>query len=96
MENLYFSLYDLLNDDDNNDNSEFIDTIGKISGNHDINAQSKYYNIDEYTSAVNTNTNYYTNIIHLNIRSLSKNFDLLRSMLNCLPKHPDVIALTET
>ena len=44
MENLYNSLYDSL--DDGNNNIDLINIIEKISGNHDVNAQSKYYNID--------------------------------------------------
>lgn len=40
--------------------------------------------------------NNYLNVIHINIRSLQKNFDGLKSFLSCLPKPPDIIALTET
>ena len=48
------------------------------------------------TSSTDPLANNYINIIHINIRSLQKNFDLLKSMLNCLPKQPDIIAITET
>lgn len=98
MENLYKSLYDDLNE--NNDtctNLNFeVNIIDKISGQHDINCLSKYYNFEEYSADTETLGNNYINIIHINIRSLHKNFDLLKSFLNCLPKLPDVIAVTET
>ena len=68
----------------------------KNSGNHNIDGQSRYFNTEEYISATNSYDNNYSSIIHLDIRSLPKNFDFLRLMLNCLPKLPDVIALTET
>lgn len=40
--------------------------------------------------------NNFINIIHMNIRSLKKNFDTLQTFLNSFPKPLDVIALTET
>lgn len=95
MENLYNSLFDLL-DDDGNDNSDLINIIGKISGNNDINAQSMYFNIDDYKITISHYKNYYSNAIHVHFRSLPKNFDILNSVLHYLPKHPDIIALTET
>lgn len=93
MENLYKSLYESLDDDNNFDLTNIFE---KMSGNVDITAQSRYYNIEEYTSTTLPYCNNYTNIIHLNIRSLPKNFDSFKAMLNCLPKEPDVIPLTET
>lgn len=53
-------------DDDGNNNSYLIDIIEKNSGNHDINAQSRYFNIEEYTLATNPYHNNYINIMHLN------------------------------
>ena len=38
----------------------------------------------------------YLNILHVNIRSLQKNFDNLVCFIKCLPKPPDIIAVTET
>ncbi len=98
MENLYKSLYDDLNQ--NNDvfntlNFE-LNIIENISGQHDVNYLPKYYNFEEYSSATESLGNNYINIIHIHIRYLHKNFYLLKSFLNCLPKLPDVIAVTET
>ena len=56
MESLYNSLYDSLGDDGNN-NSDLFNIIEKFSGNHDINAQSRYFNIEEYTLATNSYLN---------------------------------------
>ena len=97
MENLYRSLYDDLINDDNNQTHNFdLDIIEKISGQSDINTLSKYYNIEEYCELLEPMGNYYINIIHINIRSIHNKFDTLKSWLNCLPKPPDVLALTET
>lgn len=97
MENLYNSLYDdnLINNTTNTFNLE-LSQIKKIAGHQDINCLSKYYNFEEYTSALNPLANNYISVIHINIRSLQKNFDILKSFLNCLPKPPEVIAVTET
>lgn len=95
MENLYKSLYDDIIHNDCDGNSD-ISVIEKILGGHDLNALSKYFSFEEYTSVTDPLTNNYINIIHINIRSLQKNFDLLKSMLNCFPKQPDIIAITET
>ncbi len=98
MENLYKSLYGDLNQ--NNDAFNTLDfelnIIENISGQHDVNYLCKYYNSEEYSSATESLGNNYINIIHISIISLHKNFYLLKSFLNCLPKLPDVIAVTET
>ena len=97
MENLYSSLYEdyIRNNDNDNSNIE-LSVIEQISGHQDINSLSKYFNFDEYSSTVDSLDNNYLNIVHINIRSLHKNFDGLKSFLSCLPKTPDIIALTET
>ena len=97
MENLYSSLYEdcIFNNDNDNSNLES-SVIEQISGHHDINSLSKYFNFDEYSSSIDSLDNNYLNLIHINIRSLHKNFDCLKSFLSCLPKTPDIIAITET
>lgn len=54
-----------------------------------------YYNFD-YSSAIDSLDNNDLNFIHINIRSLYKNFDCLKTFLSCVPKTPDVMAITET
>ena len=95
MENLYKSLYDDVNQNSDNNNFES-NVIKMISGQYDVNSLSRYFSFEEYNSVTDTLGNNYLNIIHINIRSLHKNFDSLKSFLTCLPKPPDVIAVTET
>ena len=95
MENLYKFLFDDLIQDDDTHNFD-IDVINKISGHSDISALSRYYNIEEYSTETEHMGKNYLSIMHINIRSLQKNFDTLKSFLNCLPKPPDVLAVTET
>ena len=97
MENLYSSLYeDIINDDNNQTSNYDLEIINKISGQSDIHTLSKYYTIEEYSELLKPMRNYYINIMHINIRSIQNKFDTLKSMLNCLPDPPDVLALTET
>lgn len=98
MENLYKSLYDdvNLNEDNINTHNFELSVIEKISGHCDTNTLSRYFNIEEYASTVKSLGDNYISIIHVNIRSLHKNFDSLKSFLCALPNLPDVIALTET
>ena len=97
MENLYSSLYeDYIPNNDNDNFNIDLSVIEQISGHQDINSLSKYFNFDEYSSATASLDNTYLNLMHINIRSLQKNYDNLKSFLSCLPKTPDIIALTET
>ena len=95
MENLYPSLfYTIYNlQDDHDIGLEYIRTT---YGHTDTTSLSKYYNLDSYTQTTHHAPLPFTNIIHVNIRSIRKNFDHLKSLLHCLPKPPDVIAVTET
>ena len=95
MENLYESLYeDIIRDDDTHNFD--IEVINKISGQHDLRSLSRYYNIEDYCTISEPMGDNYLNIIHVNIRPLQKNLDLLTSLLKCLPKPPDVLAVSET
>ena len=98
MENLYKPLFDDINQKEDNIDAFNFETnmITKISGQYDTNSLSRYFNFQEYNSATDLLGKSYLNIIHLNIRSLHKNCGSLKSLLTCLPKLPDVIALTET
>ena len=97
MENLCKSLYsDIIHDDDTHSPTFDLNMINTIRGKTDICSLSRYYNINEYISEVNTTGDRYINIIHQNMRSIHKNFDVFKTFLNSLPKLPDFIALTET
>ena len=97
MENLYKSLYsDIIHDDDTHSPIFDLNMINTSSGQTDIFFVSRYYNINQYISEVNTTGDRSINIIHVNVRSIHKNFDVFKTFLNSLPKLPDFIALTET
>ena len=98
MENLYKSLYDdIINDDNTNAHNFDLDIVNKISGQSDISSLSRYYSIEEYSAVAEPmGNNKYINISHINIRSIQKKLETLKSLLNCLPKPPDILAVTET
>lgn len=80
MENLYKSLFENIHsnwDEANSFNFE-LSTIAKISGHCDLNSISKYFNFVEYKYATEPLGNNFHNIIHINIRSLHKNFELFK------------------
>lgn len=62
---------------------------------NDFKAISKCYDLDNYKS-LTIIISHFINILHLNTRSLKKNFDHLKSLILTLNKSPDIIALTET
>lgn len=93
MQNLYDSLYD---DGDVFSTNLCKSVMEKISGQRDPNTLSNYFNFEGYISANESLGGKNVNIIHINIRSLRKNFDLLQSFLKCLPKPLDTVAITET
>ena len=85
MENLYPSFFDtLFNFEDDNDIGP--DYIKTIYGHTDGQSLSKYYDIDNYNLATKLLKFPYTSILHVNIRSINKNFDQLKTLLQCLPK----------
>ncbi len=100
MENLYASLYDdIITDNSENPNDTSLDIIRTVNGHTDLTSISNYYSIEEYNQQTQTTSNIpksSLSILHLNIRSLQKNYDNLTSFLNCLSIQPHVIALTET
>lgn len=55
--------------------------INKISGQSDICSLSKYFNTEDYTAELETPEGKNINILHLNIRSIHKNFDALKAFL---------------
>ena len=98
MENLYHSLFeDLFSDDDHSNTPNYeSDIIKTISGQSDLQSLSKYYNIDEFTTASKTIGHHYLNILHINIRSIKYKIDTLKAFIHSLPKTPDILAITET
>ena len=49
----------------------------------------KYHDSNSYTIAIPTNCSDYFNVLHINARSLNKNYDLMMFLMKSLPKLPD-------
>ena len=97
MENLYTSLYEgIVNGNPRDTNDVGTEIIRTVNGHTDLISLSKYYSIEEYNKYIKTVSQSYFNILHLNIRSLQKNFDNLTSLLECLANPTHIIALSET
>ena len=61
------------------------------------NSSCKYQTLQEFTTNFLSNENFYNFfLINFNIRSFPRNHDHLEAFLDCLPKFPDVLVLTET
>lgn len=94
MENLCPSLSDtIFNFQDQNLRLEYIKTI---YGHSDSRSLSKYYDFDNYNLTSKHIPFSYTNIVHVNTRSIRKNCDHLKSLLHCIPNPPNVLSVTET
>ena len=94
MPHLYNTLF---NDNaclDNNSDDISMDIINQIHGRTDINCISNYYDINTYNQLPNPDNK--LNFMHINSRSLPKNFDNIKAFLNTLSTPPDILAITET
>lgn len=56
----------------------------------------RYHDINSYTSTISVKCSDYFNILHVNARFLSKNYDNLNTLLKSLPKIPDILCISET
>lgn len=73
MENLYNSLYDdIIHNEDNPDVNSELTVFESISVGYDINSLSEYCSFEKYTTITIPFENNFTNILHVNIRSLQK------------------------
>ena len=61
-----------------------------------VNPQSDYYSISKMNNALTRRQGKGISLLHCNIRSLTKNLDLLTDMLYSLDSGLDVMAITET
>ena len=78
------ALIDEVNDPDINFNDKF-----------EI-VESSYFSIDEFSSTSKKLLKNYFSILHINIRSLNKNFEKLREYLSLVKRDFNVVALTKT
>lgn len=92
MAHLYNTLF---NYDDQLDNMNDItmDIINQLHGHTHLNVISKYFDISAYNDFTFQKNS--LNIMHINSRSLPKNFDNITTFLNALSNFPDIIGLTE-
>ena len=95
MPNLYETLFQ---DHSHNASSEDVsmDIINQLFGHIDFDRVSKYFDIFSYNNLLKSQHLESLNIIHLNSRSLPKNYDNIVSLFNSLHSPPDIIAVTET
>ena len=90
-DNLYHSLFP---DDDEFDVG--MSTIGLMNDHLNIENISKYYDIAQYNKTFTGSEKNVLSIMHLNIRSLGKNGDEMKSLLATFTLQPDVIAISES
>ncbi|XP_065681549.1 uncharacterized protein LOC136095198 [Hydra vulgaris] len=76
--------FNRINDDDKNNN--FFD---------EILVETAYYNVDDVKDVFNSASSNFS-LLHLNIRSINKNFENLKLMLNNIKNKFSIICLTET
>ena len=65
-------------------------------GHLDINEISKYYDLATFKTLTSSYTTSNLKLLHLNARSLPRNFEHITSFLKYLTNSPDIIAITET
>ncbi len=90
---LYNTLFNIPDPADTTDIS--MDIINQMHGHLDFTQLSKYYDIASYNNLLKDSSNN-LNIMHMNARSIPKNFDQITAFLNCLNTFPHVLAITET
>ena len=89
------NLYDLLSDDNDPDYDIGNVVVNSILNTFDFNSICKYYNPNELNGLFKSDDNNFF-IIHINARSLSKNFDNLKVLLASIGTDPDVIGISKS
>ena len=64
-------------------------------GHSDLNELSKYYDLTSYNK-ITYSSHHILNVLHVNARSVPKNFDNITAFLNSLFTFPDILSVTET
>ena len=93
---LYETLFNDDEDDHDNSNDISMEIINQLHGHMDFQLVSKYYDLLTYNRLFYTAQSQNINIIHLNSRSLPKNFDNIQSFIKSLHTQPDISTITET
>ena len=97
MPNLYDSLF-CSSEQEHHYNHEDIsmEIVNQLHGHRNFEYVSNYYDLISYNKLLETHETKKLNIIHINSRSLPKNYDNIHSFLNSLNTPPDILTLTET
>ena len=92
FENIVFDLFDsqnVLRDENNDPDVNFFNKKSEV-------VNSPYYNVDKfYSSSQNLLKNSFS-VLHINIRSMNKNFEKLCAYLSHVKRNFSVVAFTET
>ena len=93
MTNLYDTLFN--NNEQEPINDIALEIINQLHGHVDFNCISEYHDITSYNKLFSEEQRNLS-VMHMNARSLPKNFDKITVFLNSLVMSPDIIAITET
>ena len=72
-----------------------IDKLNDVVSESGLENSSQYFEVDDFNKAFNTNNHKATNFFHINIFSLSYNFDQLHTLLSEVNISFDFIGITE-
>ena len=95
MDHLYNTLFDNSDQQNQDDNDITMQIINQMYGPMDFNCLSKYYDLIAYNNLISTVENN-LNFLHVNSRSLQKNFDNIIAFMNSLSAFPDILTISET
>lgn len=79
-----------------NSNNISMEIINQLHGHMDFESISNYYDLVTYNDLIKTQQTHNFNIMHINSRSLTKNFDNMQLLLRSLHIQPDILAVTES
>ena len=91
FENIFFNLFDsqnILSDENNDPDINFFNEKSES-------VNSPYYNVDKFNASSQNLLKSLFSVLHINIRSMSRNFEKLREYLLHVKGNFSIIALTE-
>ena len=89
------NLYDSILPDDS-DFDAAMATISLMYDHLNLDEIFKYFDLDQYNRSFSTDDDKLLSLLHLNIRSLTKNGDEMLVMLETLKKKPDILISSES
>ena len=95
--NLFHTLFNDLDEESSHSSDDNdLGIINSMYGSLNFNDICKYHDLNSYKSTIPSNCNDYINVLHINARSLNKNFDLVIALIKSLPKLPHFLSISET